>query len=233
VCAALADPQRATRYERYFSEGYDAWGVDHRNPEWIRRREAWARDYRDLGPEGLIEAGRLLVETGKYEHGAVAIFLASRLRAEYSPALLDQISSWFKAGIGNWAHTDVLCAEVLVWFLVDHIVDVDALVSWTKSPFKYQRRAVPVMFVSAIKAGLPVAPMLEAVRPLMTDTERPVQQAVGWFLREAWKCARAEAESFLLEYRGAAPRLIFQYATEKMTAEEKLRFRRPKTALAG
>ena len=33
-------------------------------------------------------------------------------------------------------------------------------------------------------------------------------------------------ESFLLEYKDSAPRLIFQYATEKMSPEQKKRFRK-------
>jgi len=53
-----------------------------------------------------------------------------------------------------------------------------------------------------------------------------VHQGVGWFLREAWKIRPKETESFLLKYKDTSPRLIFQYATEKMTPKQKLRFRR-------
>jgi hypothetical protein len=34
-CAAHADPQNAKKYERYFKEGYDAWGLlDREHPFW-------------------------------------------------------------------------------------------------------------------------------------------------------------------------------------------------------
>ena len=62
----------------------------------------------------------------------------------------------------------------------------------------------------------------------MMDKEREVHQGVGWFLREAWKIEPAPVEAFLLKYKDTAPRLIFQYATEKMTPEEKNRFRKSK-----
>jgi 3-methyladenine DNA glycosylase AlkD len=62
----------------------------------------------------------------------------------------------------------------------------------------------------------------------MTDPEREVHQGTGWFLREAWKLQPAPTEIFLLKWKETAPRLIFQYATEKMTAEAKLRYRRSK-----
>jgi 3-methyladenine DNA glycosylase AlkD len=51
---------------------------------------------------------------------------------------------------------------------------------------------------------------------------------MGWFLREAWKVNAAEVEAFLLKYKDSAPRLIIQYACEKMTPENKQRFKRAK-----
>jgi 3-methyladenine DNA glycosylase AlkD len=62
----------------------------------------------------------------------------------------------------------------------------------------------------------------------MTDPDREVHQGTGWFLREAWKLNRGETEKFLMKHRNTAPRLIMQYATEKMTKDERLKFRRDK-----
>ncbi len=70
--------------------------------------------------------------------------------------------------------------------------------------------------------------MLDFITPLMHDPERVVQQGMGWFLREAWKIKPKPVETFLLKYKDSAPRLIFQYATEKMSKEDKLRFRAEK-----
>ena len=49
---------------------------------------------------------------------------------------------------------------------------------------------------------------------------------VGWFLREAWRKRPGPVESFLLKWKDSAPRKIYQYATEKMTKQQKARFRR-------
>jgi 3-methyladenine DNA glycosylase AlkD len=76
-----------------------------------------------------------------------------------------------------------------------------------------------------VKAGSPLAPLLAFIRPLMHDPERVVQQGLGWFLRECWKKERKQTESFLLEWKDTAPRLIYQYATEKMSKADKARFR--------
>ena len=60
----------------------------------------------------------------------------------------------------------------------------------------------------------------------MLDEDRFVQQGVGWFLREAWKKQPKPVEAFLLKWKDSAPRKIYQYATEKMTGEEKEKYRR-------
>jgi hypothetical protein len=55
-----------------------------------------------------------------------------------------------------------------------------------------------------------------------------VHQGLGWFLREAWKLYPQPVENYLAVWKDSAPRLIFQYATEKMTPEQKACFRREK-----
>jgi 3-methyladenine DNA glycosylase AlkD len=71
-------------------------------------------------------------------------------------------------------------------------------------------------------------PFFHFIEPLVMDPEREVHQGIGWFLREAWKLKHTETELFLMKWKDKAPRLIIQYATEKMTPNEKLRFRRSK-----
>jgi 3-methyladenine DNA glycosylase AlkD len=84
------------------------------------------------------------------------------------------------------------------------------------------------MLLALVDRTAELPALLEAVRPLMLDAEKVVQQGVGWFLREAWKRQPKPVEAFLMEYRDTAPRVIFQYATEKMTPAQKARFKRKK-----
>ena len=242
-CAAHANLQGATRYERYFKEGYDAWGLlDKGNPFFTERRDEWLRRYADIGIEGFIEAGEQLFASGKYEEGAIAIQFLEKRRAEMDCAAALALARWFQGGIRNWAHCDVLCGELLAPLLKDGRLPLDALSSWRTSPLRFQRRAVPVAMLGllpplvkgrAISAGerRRIKPLLAFVRPMMLDTERVVHQGLGWFLREAWKRAPDVVEPFLLEYKDTAARLIFQYATEKMTPAGKARFRAAKRAV--
>jgi 3-methyladenine DNA glycosylase AlkD len=64
------------------------------------------------------------------------------------------------------------------------------------------------------------------IEPLMSDIEKVVQQGTGWFLREAWKQQPGPTEQFLLRYKDTCPRLIVQYATEKMDSDARQRFKR-------
>jgi 3-methyladenine DNA glycosylase AlkD len=229
-CSANANPSQAAKWARYFAEGYDAWGLNDKNhPVWTEKQKEWLERYGNLGLRGFLKLGELLFESGKYEEGALAIRFVVAHRDQLEAASLDGLGKWFEAGIRNWAHTDVLCAEIIAPLLESRRVKLEGLAAWRESRLKYQRRAVPVAMLGLLKAQPKVGPLLDFLRPLMMDPEKAVQQGVGWFLREAWKKQPAPVEAFLLEWKERAPRLIFQYATEKMTAAARARFRRGKS----
>lgn len=227
-CQAHADAAMVKKYSRYFVEGYDAYGVDFRIPEYDAQRKQWLARLKAAGPEAILEAGDRLMQTGKYEESACAIRFVADSPEFHSPALFARIGRWFEKGIVNWALCDVLCGEVLSPFLQRGVVGPEALEPWVTSALKYQRRAVPVTLIKPAKDGWELKPMLQLIEPLMSDGEKVVQQGVGWFLREAWKLQPKLVEAFLMKHKQTCPRLIVQYATEKMTKAGKERFRRTK-----
>ncbi len=228
-CAAHANPAGAGKWARYFKEGYDSWGLlEKDDPLWIEKRPEWAERYRKMKLRGFLKLGELLFPSGKYEEGALAIRFLKDLRDEMDAKAVLALAKWFEAGIGNWAHTDVLCGEILAPLLEEGRIDFKLLASWRESKLKFQRRAVPVAMLGLLKGKPKVAPLLAFVGPMMMDEERVVHQGLGWFLREAWKKEPKPVEAFLMEWKDRAARLIFQYATEKMTPAERNRFRRAK-----
>jgi len=228
-CRRHADPDKAGKWARYFKEGYDAWGLlDKDDPIWNEQGDAWAERYESIGLRGFLKLGELLFPSGKYEEGSLAIHFLKRRREEMDGMSIQKLSRWFQAGIGNWAHTDVLCGSIIEPMLLDGQIELEELATWRESSFKYQRRAVPVAMAGLAKAGRDAVGMLEFIRPLMMDEERVVGQGLGWFLRECWKKEPKPVEAFLLEYKDDAQRVIFQYATEKMPKEERARFRKSK-----
>ena len=60
----------------------------------------------------------------------------------------------------------------------------------------------------------------------MLDSEKVVHQGVGWLLRELWKKSSKEAEDFLYKWKDKAPRLVIQYATEKIDKKKRKIFRK-------
>lgn len=225
-CEAHADSSLVRKYARYFVEGYDAYGVDHKLPEWDAGRARWLAQLKQAGVPALLDACDLLVRPGKYEEVFTAIVFVEGSSEMYSPEVFARIGKWFEEGIGNWAEVDTLAGRVLGPFLTTGIVDIAAFQSWVASPFKYQRRAVPVTLIGALKETQDFEPLFGLIEPLMGDSEKVVQQGVGWFLREAWKRQSEPTEAFLLRYKDTCPRLIVQYATEKMDSAAKQRFKR-------
>jgi 3-methyladenine DNA glycosylase AlkD len=227
-CREHENPAMAGKWARYFSEGYDAWGLlDKGNPFFTVKKEEWLAKYGGIGLKGFLKAGAELCKSGKYEEASISIGFVKAHREELGEKDLAGLARWFDGGIRNWAHVDVLCMEVLAPLAAAGRISLEALGQWRVSEWKYQRRASVVALIPPPKDAKAIQPLLEYVRPLMEDPEKPVQQAMGWFLREAWKVAPKPVEAFLLKHLATAPRQIVQTATEKMTAEQKARFKRP------
>ncbi len=221
------NPDLVKKYSRFFSEGYDAYGINQKLFE--EKRKELVDNYRDfLGIEGFLELGTELVKTGKYEDASLAVTFPLFFKDELKKGHLKIFGSWLENGICNWAHVDVFCGEVMKIMLKENVIEIDDIAKWRSSKSKWMRRAVPVSLLNVLKTEKDYKELLEFVTPLMHDEERVVHQGMGWFLREAWKIKPKPVESFLLKYKDSAPRLIFQYATEKMTKEEKLRFKAEK-----
>lgn len=224
-CAKHADEKVASRYARFFTEGYDAYGVTSELiQEHIKKFRGAYED--ELGLDGFLQLGDVLLQSGKYEEASFAICFLFPFHGEYTTDTFKRLGEWLESGIRNWGHTDVLCSEVLSKFLEERIVQLEDFSSWRESPSKWKRRAVPVSMLSLLKLRQDYRDLLGFLEPLMMDEDKFVRQALGWFLREAWKRQPKPVEAFLLKWKDSAPRRIYQYATEKMTPEKKEKFRR-------
>jgi 3-methyladenine DNA glycosylase AlkD len=226
-CERNADPDRVLKYSRFFVEGYDSFGIDPKLME--KQRAEWLKMYRaELGLAGFLELGDRLVATGKYEEGFLALWFVKSFEKEFSASTFDRLANWLDHGVNNWALADTCSGELFGRFIARKVVPVSAMADWRTSDVKWKRRALPVSLIPALKTDIPLGEMLELIAPLMGDEMKVVHQGLGWFLRDAWKKHREEVEAFLMQYKDTCARLIIQYATEKMTPEEKARFKRSK-----
>ncbi|MGD0014731.1 MAG: DNA alkylation repair protein [Bryobacteraceae bacterium] len=160
-CASHADRKQARRWERYFTEGYDAWGLlDKNDPLWHQKQTEWLEGYRDIGLRGFLKLGEILFRSGKYEEGALAIRFAVTFRDQFDQKAVERLGKWFEAGIRNWAHTDVLCGEIIAPLLESGRVELETLAPWRESELKFQRRAVPVAMLRLLKVKPDAGPLL-------------------------------------------------------------------------
>lgn len=224
-CVHHQNEATVTKYGRYFKEGYDAYGLSQ---ELIEDKCKAILSQPEVDLKLVLTTSRLLIASGKYEETSFAYLLTKSFIKEFDRSAFDAIQAWFSIGIINWAHTDVISSELLPHFIRENIVSLKDFESWRLASNKFQRRAVPVTFIKPFKEGYELKPLLDFVDALMGDQERVVHQGLGWFLRECWKKQPQLVETFLHKWKNDGARLIFQYATEKMSKEYRQQFRKEK-----
>lgn len=223
-CLPRQKPELVQKYARYFREGYDAFGLQDTE---VRDLCSIIEQKYPLRAEEIIELGHILFATGKYELGSVAILLLEKRYQSFDKLIFEGVQSWFDEGVKNWAHSDVLCSRITPLFYELKLINIGDLQKWQISESRWTRRAVPVSMLCMRKKESS-QDLLAFLEPMMLDTERVVHQGLGWFLRELWKIDPELVERFLHKYKQSAARLIFQYATEKMSKEYRLQFRKEK-----
>ncbi len=222
---ANADPANVKKYSRYFKEGYDPYGVDWEKLH-LKIEDWFVKCQKEMSQKELLTLCEHLMSTGKYEEASIAITFMVKLRSQYNKSLFNTVGKWFEKYITNWAHSDSASHSILYLFLDDKVVEFKDLFIWVDSPHRWKRRAVPVTLVKDFSKSGSVPQALQVARKLILDPEKVVQQGVGWLLREAWKKSPEKVEAFLYQWKDQAPRLIIQYATEKIDKEKRKKFRR-------
>ncbi|MEI8006306.1 MAG: DNA alkylation repair protein [Bacteroidota bacterium] len=224
-CKFNADEAIVKKYSKYFKEGYDAWGV---SSELLNQRVCDILAVPGMTVGQVNQVCLLLVKSPKYELTSIAGLLLKKMMKQWDDETLVTLEKIFAGGINNWAHTDWFCSEIIPDMIKKKLMDMGSLKPWRKAGNKFQRRAAVVGLIKPMKKASDFKPYFDFIDPMMKDEERVVHQGLGWFLREAWKKQPDPAEKFLLRWKDSAARLIFQYATEKMTPEQKARFRKAK-----
>jgi 3-methyladenine DNA glycosylase AlkD len=224
-CQANTDEAIVKKYSRYFKDGYNGFGVSTEVFE-LKLKSILQDPGVDLNL--LIKTAPLLIKTKRFEETSFAIHILKSFSRQFTKETFKEVSKWFEIGIINWAHTDFICGDIMLIFFKMGIISLQDLDKWRIAKSKFQRRAVPVSLIKELKKTSDYQHFLDFIDPMMMDPEREVHQGLGWFLREAWKRQPEQIEPFLFKWKNKAPRLIFQYATEKMTPDQKQRYKKDK-----
>jgi 3-methyladenine DNA glycosylase AlkD len=224
-CKANSNEALVKKYSRFFKEGYNAYGL---SSELLISKATELVKQDGIDFETVIKTSHLLVSSEKYEEVTFAILLFKEFRKQFTPDSFSIIEKWFAEGITNWAHADIICGDLIATFLEKKIITFQRMADWRTASNKFQRRAVPVALIKMLKYTNDYQAFFNFIEPLMMDSEREVHQGLGWFLREAWKKSPEQTEMYMIQWKDTAPRLIFQYATERMKPEQKQHFKRTK-----
>ncbi len=222
-CSKNQNPANVIKYSKYFRSGYDAWGLSQKQitdftKELLKNPK--------VNLQLTFETMPLLMESGKYEETSIGLLLVNGMNTQFSDQTLSEISKLFSFGISNWAHADTLGMWILPTIIKMKLTTEDDMIPWVKSANSFQRRCVPVTFIKSLKKIDSPKHLFAIINPLMNDRAREVQQGTGWFLRESWKMFPTETELFLNRHKNTSPRLIFQYACEKMLKSDRINFRK-------
>ena len=220
-CFDREDPVLALRNMRNFTEGYDAFGIEDEELKVLRDR---IMDEYEITPREIAELGLILLKTGKYEFGTLAILLIKKHRPRMDAYVRERIKEWLDTAVENWAHADFIGSKILPIFFELELIDLESYTSWRDSRSKYTRRAV-VTSLMWQKRALDADAMLAFLTPLIRDQEKVVQQVLGWFLSDLWEKAPIPVEAFLEEQKEALDSSVLKQATEKMPLSKAKLFR--------
>jgi 3-methyladenine DNA glycosylase AlkD len=228
-CEVNSNPEIIKKYQKYFKEGYDGYGIDHKLfksqiENWIEqwKEEMTIESYLDLGDE--------LMKNGRFDEKHMAISFVKSTRKDFSKETFLRVSNWFDYGINDWATTDVLCMLVLSALLKDNVIEYEDLKTWISSNSEWKRRSIPVALIEVDKLTKNLKPIetIELIEPLMLDNSEYVQKGIGTLLRGLWKKHPSEIEEFIMKWKDQCGRVIIQYSTEKMSKEDRKKFRKSK-----
>lgn len=225
---ANASAEIVNKYERYFKDGYDGFGIEQKIFD--EQRDLWVSEWdEEMSLDDYLTLGDYLMKNGRLEEKTLAMFFVKGKKENYNLQTFEKIGQWLELYIDNWASTDVLCMLVTPSFFMDDILPLNQLSDWNNASSEWKRRAIPVTLVELLKHDLQPDKALPLIEPLMLDDSEYVQKGIGTLLRGLWKKYPTEIEAFLLKWKDQCGRLIIQYACEKMDKEYRKQFRKQRT----
>ena len=226
-CRENADSEVLEKNRKLFKDDYDAYGVSQTDMD-FKKRELLHNP--EFNMELLLKAAPELIKSEKYEETSFVLILLNGMNKRFNRIVFSEIEKWYKLGINNWAHSDMLGMIILPQFLLNRIIVYTDMESWLTAKNKFQRRTVPLAFIKLLNTSNDFTGLFKFLEVLMKDPEKEVNQGMGWFLRESWKIKPKETEEFLMKWKEECPKYIIQYATENMDPDKKKIFKKSEFA---
>ena len=219
----MGDPNHAAASARYFQAAKGGYGegdvfLGVRVPE-LRKL---ARRWRDME---LAEVVKLL-RSDYHEARLLALLILVERYRRAAPMEKEAIVELYLQNsdrINNWDLVDSSAPHILGDYLYSR-PDKNLLGELAASPSLWERRMAVLATFYFIRQGQ-FAETLRLVARMLDDPEDLIHKAASWMLRELGKRDAKPLLDFLEENAARMPRTMLRYATEKLTPEQKRRFR--------
>lgn len=219
---AHEDPSQMIKNAHFFRDGYDAYGLTE--PELKELRDTMLEGFNPDVHE-IADLAEIFFATGKYEFGSLAFMMLKKHRPRFDRYVYEAIFRIMEKGIENWAHCDLFSQKITPVFLELGIASVEDFAAWRDSSCRWTRRCgIQTMLYLRDKASPEM--LLEFAVPMLGEQDRMAQQGLGVFLRELWKLHSEEVEEYLYVHKEDIPRVVMQFASEKMARDKKKRLHR-------
>lgn len=149
---AHAEPWKLPVMQRFFKEPIDAYCTYTVHVRNIAKKHG--AEFAGWNGKARTELTEALWASGKFEEGSVAIQLFARMWRKCGRGEWVELSGWFGKFVGNWAHCDALCGDVLGLMLIAHPEWIREVEKWTEARPVYKRRAAMVVPLKGIRKGL-------------------------------------------------------------------------------
>ncbi len=173
-----------------------------------------------------LEIFRTLVKSNVHEEKFAALFFLNCLKIHFNKAIVDLFEDAFSKYCDTWAFCDTSCIRVLGPFLGkknNQILADMTIDKWSNSEYIWVRRAslVILLKIIMIRKEYKEEYVYNFVEKMLKYHEDYIQKGIGWLLKT---CSRYNPDSifkYLLINKENLTRLIFRYASEKLSKEKR------------
>lgn len=209
---ALADPEKAKNYARFFKTGKGEYGEgDKFLGVVVPDSRKIAKKYKDLS---LMNIERLL-KSKVHEERIVAIMILVLQFNKADESERKRIYNFFlkhRKYVNNWDLVDGSAPKIMGYYLMDKPKDI--IYKLAKSKKLWERR-IAIMTTLFFINNNKYNDTLKISRVLLNDEHDLIHKAVGWMLREVGNRDRKVEERFLKKHYKKMPRTMLRYAIEK------------------
>ena len=214
-----SDEKTKESSSRFFKEEVKTYGVKTAVVSGIARESF--RSMKNLSRKEIFGLCEQLWMSGMLEESFIACNWAYAVHKQYLEHDFQVFERWVDKYVTNWASCDTLCNHTIGTFLEMYPLYIGKIMSWTRSPNRWVRRASSVSLIIPARKGIFKENIFEIADRLLLDPDDLVQKGYGWMLKSLCNGYEDDVYRYVLSRKDVMPRTALRYAIEKMPRERK------------